>query len=144
MGGLLGFAFVCFSLVLTNFQGTGPAPFPQRIVFAVLTIACVVLAMQVVRLKVVLDGEHVWIHNYWHTYQVPLEDIERVDEPPPYSTFRPRNNGILIHVRDGRIISASAYTRTQWENSDADTVVDALRVAVRHTSTVGDRPPGIV
>lgn len=80
----------------------------EKIANAVGLLACVALGVRIARVGIFAGPDKLLVRNYFTTYRVGWRDISAFGMPPAYGTLR--KTGLRIHLADGRLVSASAYT----------------------------------
>lgn len=94
-------------------------------------------------------SEHLVVKNFWTTRRFRWTEIRAIGRPRPFvhagkmSGLVNRRNGLRIHLEDGRVLVAVAYSPAGWDPLDfADPVIDALQaeVARHHPERRGTKP----
>jgi hypothetical protein len=134
---LVGLAGVMLLVVLSGIVAgdtdAGPSLL-QQIVCAVSAAILVVVMIQISRLAVVLTPEHVQVRNLFRSYRLRWGDIEAVEEPTLYGTWR--QAGLRLRATGGHLISATAFTRGLIDSPNVGAeVVAAIRARMAGADT---------
>jgi hypothetical protein len=126
---ILAVEIICLAGVGTGIGGTqrsntkNALPPPSVGLDITLGIAALLLLLAIVRtvgLSVVLRRDDLEIHNFWRTRRPAWGDIVHV-APPRYGHYR--RAGIRVTLRDGQMISASAFIQGRLDVSDRGELV---------------------
>jgi hypothetical protein len=121
-------ALVALSGTTASDTGAPPSTL-QRTACALVTMMLVLTMVRTSLLAVVLSDHLLTVRNLFRTYSIPWDQVASVQEPPAYGAWR--NAGVRIFLQDGRIISATAFTRGRVDATDVGTdVVSAIRERV--------------
>jgi hypothetical protein len=125
---------VALSGTIASDADAGPGAL-QQIVCGLSAASLAVLMVRISRLAVVVTPEHVQVRNLFRSYRLRWGDVEEVEEPPLYGAWR--RAGLRFHVKGGRIISATAFTRGLI---DSRSVGSEVVVAIRARANGTDAP----
>jgi hypothetical protein len=135
---------LALTAVVTGIGGSGTSnakaalPRPSTALNATLAVAAFVLVVTIVRtlrLSVELGANDLVVRNFWRTYRLPWSDV--VDVAPPKELGSLRKAGLLITVRDGRVVSASAFVRGRFSFSMAG---ERAATALQQRMVTGRQP----
>jgi len=86
----------------------------EKIACGVALLAFVVLGIRIARLGIFALPDELVVRNYFCSYRIQWGDISRFEMPRNYGAVR--KAGLRIYLIDGRLISASLYTRGQIDS----------------------------
>lgn len=89
----------------------------EKIANGAAVLALTVSGIRTARLGIFAGPDHLVVRDYFRTYRIGWEEISSFEMPPPYPAWR--KAGLRIHLSDGRLISATLYTRGQLDTGRA-------------------------
>jgi hypothetical protein len=81
----------------------------QRVLIGAALSMCVILIVRIARMGVFADHGRLVVRNFFVSYKIAWSQIAKFEMPPPYGNLR--KTGLRIYLQDGRIISATLYSR---------------------------------
>ncbi len=98
----------------------------EKVANSLVALAIVVLMVRVARLGLFAEPSQLMVRDIFRTYKISWSEIAGFEVPPPHGTWR--KTGIRIRLLDGRVISATLYTRGSLERTSlaARRVIDEL------------------
>lgn len=118
--------------LLANVDGGVALLVLQRVVCGLLVIVGAWLAVRCARIGVFYDDDSLLVRNVLREHSVMWTDVASFDAPAEYGTVR--NAGLLVHLKNGEVISATAIARGRFESSkSSDEATEFLTVLLeRH------------
>lgn len=84
---------------------------------SVVAAGTTVAVIGIYRMAILVQPDRVTVRRMLWTHRVPAADVERFAPPRGHGVFR--QTGLRVYLRDGRVLSATAFTMGQ---TDSDTV----------------------
>ena len=136
-----GWLGVVFLLLLTLAPGTTDDPNPPglRVTWAVLAVAVAWVMLRTVRMCVVIREDGVVIRNTIRSHHLRWSEIDHVSRPAGYG--KRFKSGVKFHLRDGRVVTADAFTTALFDADDPAAEVEAAvtrRLAIYRATTPSD------